>query len=67
MTSELYATVDFLQCILCGECSKICPNGAILIWHGLITVINETYCKGCGKCECICPSNCIKLEQRVSI
>lgn len=37
------------KCILCGECVKNCPAGAIRPGKGEI-VIDRTACKGCGTC-----------------
>lgn len=37
------------KCILCGECVKNCPAGAIRPGKGEI-VIDRTLCKGCGTC-----------------
>ncbi|HDN85594.1 MAG: pyruvate synthase [Candidatus Omnitrophota bacterium] len=53
----------FLQknCIGCGLCKLICPEGCI-IGEGKNTYINdELYCKGCGLCSYICPKKDIEM------
>jgi len=52
--------VAFLQnnCILCGECARVCPLGAIK--SGTFE-IDRDICDNCGKCAEICPVSAKKL------
>lgn len=46
------------QCIGCGECKAVCPNGAIDF--KLSGRIDKTLCKSCGRCAEICPAAAVK-------
>jgi len=54
--------VDFNKCIGCSLCSKICPEGCIVmknIANKAKPQINYDYCKGCGLCTKECPVQAI--------
>ena len=45
-------------CIGCSICSKVCPEGAIIMINNL-PVIDYTKCTNCGICASKCPAKCI--------
>ncbi|MFB0563006.1 MAG: glycyl-radical enzyme activating protein [Candidatus Lokiarchaeia archaeon] len=53
-----------VKCTGCGECIKVCPEGAITeTSEGLVT--DRTLCKNCGKCAEVCVSNARELIGKV--
>ena len=51
---------DASLCTLCGECSQVCPVGAIAVeseW-----TIDRGECEGCGKCVLVCPVSALRVE-----
>ncbi len=46
-------------CTGCGQCTDVCPVGAISLQHGRASVASS--CKGCGRCAALCPSGAISL------
>ncbi len=46
-------------CLGLGDCTKICPQEAIVIKN--MTAVITSNCCGCGKCVLVCPQNIIKL------
>lgn len=56
------AWVDPSACVACGCCEKVCPVGAISIYHGVRAEISEK-CVGCGKCAKECPASIIELRE----
>jgi 2-oxoacid:acceptor oxidoreductase delta subunit (pyruvate/2-ketoisovalerate family) len=61
--------IDYKTCIGCSLCSKICPEGCIIMknqakyGNKAKPVINYDYCKGCGLCAKECPVKAIKMEK----
>ena len=56
------ARVDESACVACGCCLKVCPVGAITIYHGIRAEISGK-CVGCGKCAKECPASVIELRE----
>lgn len=53
----------FLQkeCIACGLCKLICPEGCIEGKEKNKFTTDYLYCKGCGLCAYICPKKDIEM------
>lgn len=64
MASKRLARPDRSRCVSCGACVKVCPLGAISIWHGCYARVEEARCVGCGRCARECPADCIALVAR---
>lgn len=47
------------NCVACGACADVCPNGAIQIED--IAVIDASKCTDCGACVDECPSSALEL------
>ncbi|MDY6065826.1 MAG: 4Fe-4S dicluster domain-containing protein [Finegoldia sp.] len=47
--------------IKCNNCMEICPNKAINIENGRISISYD--CKSCGICTSVCPSKSIELKE----
>ncbi len=56
---------DFLQkeCIACGLCKSVCPEGCIEGTEKNEYIADYSYCKGCGLCAYICPKNDIEMVE----
>lgn len=52
------------ECVACGSCENICPQGAIRVWNGLIARVDGEKCVGCGMCGKICPAAVIEIRER---
>lgn len=60
--SKYKAEVETDHCVacgVCGVCMKVCPKGAITIYKGCYSLVDENKCIGCGKCEKACPAGAI--------
>lgn len=50
-------------CILCGQCTEVCPTGAAgLSSEG--SSIDRNLCIGCGECAAVCPTGARQLVGR---
>jgi ferredoxin len=55
-------TVSQADCLGCGECVEVCPQGAIRLAAGHIE-IDQTRCNDCGLCIDACPNGALKHDQ----
>lgn len=51
------------DCVQCGVCIGICPNGAIILESDGTYTVDIDKCVGCGKCMDACPVGAIWLKQ----
>lgn len=58
------AVPDRERCVACGVCEAVCPRGAIKVWKGSYSVVDELLCVGCGLCARECPASIITIEAR---
>lgn len=52
------------KCAGCGECARVCPNGAIEMVDGA-PVFHRRLCKQCAKCALSCQQYAIELTGRL--
>ena len=52
------------HCAACGACEAVCPRGAITVWQGSFSVVDDDLCVGCGRCSDECPASAISIEVR---
>lgn len=62
--SKRLATIPKELCVSCGSCMKVCPKGAITIFHGMFAKVDGELCIGCGLCQKSCPASIIEVEDR---
>ncbi len=59
-------TTDYGRCTSCGTCSRVCPEGIIVMQADKTgktrPVTDYDYCKGCGLCAEVCPVKAIKMD-----
>lgn len=53
--------LDLSRCTNCLLCWLHCPDSAILIEDGVITGIDDYFCKGCAVCAAVCPLEAIEM------
>ncbi len=56
------AKVNKEECVACGACVDVCPEGAISVND--VAVIDESKCLDCAACVDECPNNAIKVEEK---
>ncbi|MCX7966297.1 MAG: 4Fe-4S binding protein [Syntrophorhabdaceae bacterium] len=54
-------TIDMDRCTGCGNCTEICPPGAISIKEEKAFIESE-FCEECGFCAPSCPCEAIKID-----
>ena len=58
---DVSPVVDVNKCIGCGECSIICPVGAVRIENNK-SVIDSKKCIGCASCLAVCPTMAMFID-----
>lgn len=58
---SLHPVVDPTRCMGSGACVKACPEHALGVVNGQMTLINAAHCIGHGACLTACPVDAIKL------
>jgi thioredoxin reductase/Pyruvate/2-oxoacid:ferredoxin oxidoreductase delta subunit len=58
---SLHPVVDMARCMGSGACVKACPEKALGVVKGKMTLINPAHCIGHGACLAACPVEAIKL------
>ena len=61
------AVPDRRVCVACGVCVKACPRGALSVYRGCYTVVEQAKCVGCGLCARACPAGCIAIRERSEV
>ena len=56
--SKRHAVVDTSLCVACGACMEVCPRGAITVWKGSYSVVDDALCAK------ECPASVIRVEAR---
>lgn len=62
MIKRKKAVIDKNYCVACGNCTQVCPLGAISIVGGMYAKVDMDKCVGCGKCVIACPASIIHTE-----
>ena len=52
------------QCIACGDCVKVCPEGAVSLEGSGKAVVDRGRCTGCGKCAKACDAQALQIVGR---
>jgi hypothetical protein len=55
------------KCVGCGECVKVCPEGAPSMKGSGKAEIDRERCIGCGECALACPSKAITMDWNVEL
>ncbi len=51
------------KCFQCGECTGVCPSGALAMHHPDMAVLFDAdQCTGCGQCVTICPVRAMEVS-----
>jgi heterodisulfide reductase subunit A len=63
LTPAQVASSDSEQCIGCGICEEVCPQGAATLTSGDSphAVVDPNSCRGCGICAAECPTGAMTL------
>mgnify|MGYP000026366219 CR=1 FL=1 len=58
---EMSPRINTKDCILCGNCAKICPSSAIVKEDSHYKII-DNLCVGCAQCISACPQGAVKIN-----
>lgn len=56
-------TPKVMNCIMCGKCARVCPEGAISQNAKGVYMIDKKKCVGCGKCVAECPMHVMVMPE----
>lgn len=67
LINDVFGSLNDCQfsCLGLGDCSKNCPQEAIIIENGTAIVTN--LCIGCGNCQSACPKKLIKMFHKTEL
>ena len=51
--------IDRSNCIVCGACSAVCPNEALII-EGMTLRVYPERCRPCGQAAIVCPTGALQ-------
>ena len=54
------------ECVRCGLCQDVCPDGAVLAGRRGFSIDAEA-CTGCGRCAAACPVAAVVREEKVVV
>ncbi len=58
----LHPQFNLAECIGCGVCTKVCPEGDVLgLVNGKVAIVNGAHCIGIGECARECPVGAITI------
>jgi formate hydrogenlyase subunit 6/NADH:ubiquinone oxidoreductase subunit I len=57
--------VDASLCNKCGDCSKVCPSGAILVTDNVEISLGR--CIFCAACQDVCHARAIRMTQEYEL
>jgi heterodisulfide reductase subunit A len=61
--SEISAVIESDNCLLCLNCLRNCPFGAIFVGEEGVPEIKGELCRGCGVCAAECPAGAIRMSR----
>ncbi|OGW74705.1 MAG: 4Fe-4S ferredoxin [Omnitrophica bacterium RBG_13_46_9] len=64
MSERKIIKIDKNKCTGCGLCIPNCPEGALQLIDGKVTLISDLFCDGLGGCIGHCPEGAITVEKR---
>lgn len=64
ISRDLHLSFTANRCILCGDCSRACPNGVHALNATNGHVLLREGCQVCGKCAAQCPAKALEVVGR---
>lgn len=61
MSMDFLPQIDFLKCIGCEMCVKVCPHDVLAVVDNHPAVSRPERCEYSGDCQEICPTGAISL------